>query len=45
MQKTFRRKIKKIMDYNMLQKKEKEFPSDYNQFESFENFMEEFEAE
>ena len=41
MQKTFRGKVRKIMDYNVLQNKE--FPSDYNQFESFEDFMEEFE--
>ena len=44
MQKTFRGKMKKIMDYTMLQKKEGEFPSDLGEFESFGDFMEEFEA-
>lgn len=44
MPKTFRSKIRKIMDYNMLQKKEAEFPSETVEFESFEDFMEEFGA-
>ena len=44
MPKTFKSKMRKIMDYNMLQKKESEFPSDIGEFESFEDFIEEFEA-
>ena len=43
MQKTFRGKVRKIMGYNMLQKKDEDLPGNFGEFESFEDFMEEFQ--
>ena len=49
MRKTFKEKLKRMMDSNMdsnmAQEKKEEFPGDLGEFESFEEFMGEFEAE
>ena len=45
MRKTFKEKLKRMVDSNMAQEKKGEFPGDLGEFESFEEFMGEFEAE
>ena len=45
MRKAFKEKLKRMMDSSMAQEKNGEFPGDLAEFESFEEFMGEFEAE
>ena len=45
MQKSFREKMIKMMEYTMVQNEEYEYPGDMAEFESFDELMSQFEDE